>query len=190
MVSDPQIKNISESGFNVSLTDGRMFENFLEDQSIGSTSGNVIYEGNYRPTESQREVLAGKSFDVFLKGKKLASTTIKNVGDYSLEFSNSTGNVEGIKDIFPSISNKQIRKLSKNPDLASSLQGVADAFNVDKLSFKPVQKATETVNKETVKETAEKVAESENVDLFTKLVKPIGAVLTVITAIITIKKLR
>lgn len=53
-----------------------------------------------------------------------------------------------------------------------------------------VQNIASKASKDKFKETAEKVAESENVDLFTKIVKPVGAVMTVITAIITIRKLR
>lgn len=145
-------------GFSIQLSDGRAdeaFESFLETGRVGGINL-ASYDSFNNLSDKVSSFLKGQEVGVYANGQKLFNTEFERTKE--MEFINSIqedvaryegtqlgfgGSSESIEVETPG---KEIFNLSGLPKAVNTVEDVAESLDIRKLSFKPIEKAKNTMS--------------------------------------------
>ena len=139
------LRNEEFQGFSLELDEDRYDEDFEKLFTSGKISVeiNELKESVFDTLKEVPEIFRGEKVGIFAKGKKLIEGTFTNESgldvnnNTSLNFSfpHETGYNTDFEDVFPNLERSV-------PEGVNSLEDLATALDIRKLSFKPVSKTS------------------------------------------------
>lgn len=145
-------RNNDFSGFTIDLHDERDFASLIRKGQISNISLFNAPENTINNLPEFDDWITGKEVGVYAKGNKLFETQVSSADlrfggsseTLNFDIPNKLRGSEELADVFPQMA-------SKLPDEVHNVNDLAQAFNIEKLRFKPVKnvkdKAKETVDK-------------------------------------------